>query len=57
MRVMTAVQIEALCDRVRAFAYSVKDRLIEPAQMRWTLNAQNLLGEHFEQNNTVLFKR
>ncbi len=57
MRVMTAVQVETLRDRVRAFAHSVKDRLNEPAQMRWALNANNLLGEHFVQNNTIPFRR
>ncbi|MCX7384546.1 MAG: helicase [Alphaproteobacteria bacterium] len=57
MRVMTAVQIETLRERVRSFAHSVKDRLAEHAQVRHALVANNLLGEHFVQNNTIQLRR
>ena len=54
MRVMTVAQIEILRDRARSYIQSVKDRLTEPAQVRHALAANNLLGYHFVQNNTVL---
>ena len=54
MRVMTAAQIEILRDRARAFSHSIKDRLTEHAQVRYALSANNLLGDHFVQNNTIL---
>lgn len=57
MRVMTAAQIEVLRDRVRSFALSIKDRLAEHAQVRYALSANNLLGDHFVQNNTILSRR
>ena len=57
MRVMTAAQIEVLRDRARSFAQSIKDRLTEHAQVRYALSANNLLGEHFVQGNTILPRR
>lgn len=57
MRVMTAVQIEILRDRARSFAHSIKDRLTEHAQVRHALSANNLLGDHFVQNNTIIPRR
>ncbi len=57
MRVMTAAQIEILKDRARSFAYSVRDRLTVHAQVRYALSANNLLGEHLVQNNTILPRR
>lgn len=57
MRVMTAAQIEILRERARSYIHSVKDRLTEHAQVRHALTANNLLGEHFVQNNTVSPKR
>jgi len=57
LKAMTKVQIDTLQDRVRSFAHSVKDRLNEPAQVRFSLSANNLLGEYFVLNNTVDPKR
>jgi hypothetical protein len=57
MRVMTAAQIEILRDRARSFLHSIKDRLTEHAQVRYALSANNLLGDLFVQNNTILPKR
>lgn len=57
LRVMTNIQIDTLKDRVRSFAHSVKDRLNEPAQVRFALTANFLLGEHFVQNNTITPKK
>jgi Helicase C-terminal domain/Type III restriction enzyme, res subunit len=53
LRVMTTEQIEILRERTRAFASSIKGRLTEHAQVRQALSANNLLGDHFVQNNTV----
>lgn len=57
MRVMTPAQIEILRDRARAFAYAIKDRLTEHAQVRYALSASDLLGRHFIQSNTILPRR
>jgi hypothetical protein len=43
-RVIATDQLAALRDACRGFASSVKDRLLEPAQVRYALTAQGLLG-------------
>jgi hypothetical protein len=57
LRLMTAAQVETLRDRARSFAQSISGSLTLHAQIRYALSANNLLGEHFIQNNTLPPKR
>jgi hypothetical protein len=55
-RVIAKTQLAALRDACRGFAMSVKDRLSEPAHIRYALSSHSLLGRQVLDQYSVVPK-